>query len=247
MFRQNTIISRCWIITKLIVLVDNNRYKSGLRTAWGLSIYVNLGYKGILFDTGPDPSILEYNARMLGVDLRSVNIVVISHVHGDHIGGIDALVNGVPKDLYVPPGLRHSSIISLARKGFKVNVISSTFRLEDNVFITKPLYGPPWEQSLVVSTGKGSIVLVGCSHPGILEITRTIARELGVKPYMVIGGFHLIGSSLNDIELLVRELLRLGVEVIVPLHCSGDEVRFVLEHMYPSNTIIGGVGLVLEL
>ncbi len=184
---------------------------------------------------------------MLGVDLHDIDTIVISHVHGDHIGGIEALANSGGKDIYVPPGLSPSSILKLARKRFRVHLVSSTTKLEDNVYITKPLYGPPWEQSLVVSTSRGAVILVGCSHPGVLEITKAVVEELGVKPYMVIGGFHLYGLSLSDIKLLVENMLRLGVEVIVPLHCSGDEIRFVLEHMYSSNAIIGGVGLVVEV
>jgi len=45
----------------------------------------------ILFDTGPSPNVLRYNAERLGINLSRIDIVVLSHEHGDHIGGLQAL------------------------------------------------------------------------------------------------------------------------------------------------------------
>ncbi|HDI02156.1 MAG TPA: hypothetical protein ENF93_00770, partial [Ignisphaera sp.] len=64
---------------KIVVVVDNNRFREDLETAWGVSIYVETPKTRFLFDTGPNPDVLEYNARKLGIDLSSLDFVVISH------------------------------------------------------------------------------------------------------------------------------------------------------------------------
>ena len=69
-----------------VVLVDNNPYKEGLETAWGLAVYLETDQTKLLFDTGPDPGVLERNAEKLGIDLSKIDFIVISHPHGDHTG-----------------------------------------------------------------------------------------------------------------------------------------------------------------
>jgi 7,8-dihydropterin-6-yl-methyl-4-(beta-D-ribofuranosyl)aminobenzene 5'-phosphate synthase len=71
---------------RLVVLVDNNPCREGLKTAWGLAVYIEADEARLLFDTGPDPDVLERNAEKLSINLSKVDFVVISHVHSDHTG-----------------------------------------------------------------------------------------------------------------------------------------------------------------
>jgi len=78
---------------KMTVLLENNidresPRKDDLRSAHGLSLYFEWKGKKILFDTGPDSSFSR-NAALLGVDISQVNMVVISHGHCDHSGGLE--------------------------------------------------------------------------------------------------------------------------------------------------------------
>ena len=236
-----------WV--ELVVLVDNNPFKPGLRTAWGLSIYIKTPYDNILFDTGPSPDVLEYNAYMLNVDLTKTRIVVLSHRHGDHTGGLNALDEYAYRiKVYVPLGFSPFYLESLRARGYQVEVVNDTVEVSKGVYILKPLYGPPWEQALVIIVkGKGLVILTGCSHPGVDNIVREAVQEFNIKPYMVIGGFHLAGASLSRIKSIVEALVKLDVEKIYPLHCSGDEIREYLEHMYPELYGEGGVGLNLTI
>jgi 7,8-dihydropterin-6-yl-methyl-4-(beta-D-ribofuranosyl)aminobenzene 5'-phosphate synthase len=70
---------------------------------WGYAALVEIGGKRILFDTGDDPAILAKNARAKGVDLARLDFAVLSHRHGDHIGGLSFLrsVNPTVK-IYAP-------------------------------------------------------------------------------------------------------------------------------------------------
>jgi 7,8-dihydropterin-6-yl-methyl-4-(beta-D-ribofuranosyl)aminobenzene 5'-phosphate synthase len=66
------------------------------------------------------------------------------------------------------------------------------------------------------------VVLVGCSHPGVVNLVRQAARDVGAKPYMVVGGFHMAGLPAEEAREVVEQLLGMGVEKIYPVHCSGD-------------------------
>lgn len=63
---------------------------------WGFSVLINYNGKTILFDAGGSAEILKHNAKVLGVDLKNVDIAVLSHNHNDHISGLDYLLRVNP-------------------------------------------------------------------------------------------------------------------------------------------------------
>lgn len=72
---------------KLVVLSDNRTQDAGLETEHGLSIYLETDTYRYLLDTGCSNKLIR-NAERLGVDLRTVDVVFISHAHVDHTGGL---------------------------------------------------------------------------------------------------------------------------------------------------------------
>ncbi|KYH38709.1 MAG: hypothetical protein AYL28_002660 [Candidatus Bathyarchaeota archaeon B23] len=77
---------------ELIILYDNNPYDPRLEISWGFSCLLNLNQTTILFDTGGDGRLLLNNMKRLGIDPREVDIIVLSHIHGDHVGGLNAVL-----------------------------------------------------------------------------------------------------------------------------------------------------------
>lgn len=74
---------------RVTTLIENSPSHTDPRLAaeWGLSLHVSFGGRSILFDTGATPAFAR-NAEHLGVDLASVEAVVLSHHHFDHGGGL---------------------------------------------------------------------------------------------------------------------------------------------------------------
>lgn len=67
---------------------DETQPGSGLRAEHGLSFFIQVDEKRLLFDTGPSGKVLSYNTTKLGLDLRGVSNIVLSHSHPDHTGGL---------------------------------------------------------------------------------------------------------------------------------------------------------------
>jgi len=77
--------------------------KDSMTKDWGYAALVEISGKRILFDTGGDPEILAKNAKAKGVDLTKLDFVVLSHRHGDHIGGFPFIRSVNPRvKVYAP-------------------------------------------------------------------------------------------------------------------------------------------------
>ncbi len=78
------------------------------------------------------------------------------------------------------------------------------------------------EQALgVIVEGKGLVVMAGCSHPGIVNITRHMANITQERVLCVVGGFHLSILSEDDVEKTINGLAEFEPELVVPCHCTG--------------------------
>ncbi|HKZ07693.1 MAG TPA: MBL fold metallo-hydrolase [Methylomirabilota bacterium] len=100
------------------------------------------------------------------------------------------------------------------------------------------------EQTLIAHVrGKGLVVVTSCSHRGIVGICRHAARVSGVpKIHAVMGGFHLSGLGDERITLVVDEFRRLGLDWIVPQHCTGMEAFMAIGQRLPAEMVISSVG-----
>ena len=103
---------------------------------------------------------------------------------------------------------------------------------------------PGWikEQSLILDTDKGLIVVTGCAHPRIVKIIFTAKELLDKKIHMVFGGFHLAGFLEAEIEEITARFRALGVEKVGPCHCSGDNCRIIFAKEYQDDFIKTGAG-----
>ena len=80
------------------------------------------------------------------------------------------------------------------------------------------------EVCLLLKEGYGLVLVVGCSHRGILNIVFAVQEQTGLPVRRIIGGIHLDGASRERIERTLQELNRLGIRELDLCHCSGNVV-----------------------
>jgi 7,8-dihydropterin-6-yl-methyl-4-(beta-D-ribofuranosyl)aminobenzene 5'-phosphate synthase len=101
------------------------------------------------------------------------------------------------------------------------------------------------EQSLVLETSKGLVVITGCAHPGIVNIVRRAKELYDHEIYLAMGGFHLGGKSRGELRNIIAELRQLEVRKVAPRHCTGEQATNMFAGEWGDNFIINGVGKVI--
>jgi len=83
---------------RITVLYDAFGRDASMKKDWGFSALIEVQGKRILFDTGNNSTVLAQNVKAKGVDLTRLDFVVMSHRHGDHMGGLSYVlsVNSFP-------------------------------------------------------------------------------------------------------------------------------------------------------
>jgi 7,8-dihydropterin-6-yl-methyl-4-(beta-D-ribofuranosyl)aminobenzene 5'-phosphate synthase len=232
----------------IIVVYDNNPYKAGLTTSWGFACVIKGAEKTILFDTGGSSAVLLGNMQQLGIDPKEIDIVVLSHIHGDHVGGLEGfLKENTSATIYLPASFPLELKEFLSRARVKMVEVNDPVMICSGVYSTGELGTWIKEQVLMISTKTGIIVITGCAHPGIVNILKVAKDLLEDRIQLAMGGFHLEAESKSKLEEIISDFKRLGVERVGPCHCSGDTVRRMFKQAYGNGYLDVGVGRLIEL
>jgi len=233
---------------RIRVVFDNVRYAKQLESAWGFSCIIEGMPQVILFDTGLDGNILLANMKKMGIDPRTVDAVFLSHLHGDHTGGLGIFLQQHPGvTVYLPASFPASFQKSITALGSKVRALDKPTKLFDKVYTSGELGTWIKEQSLVIDTPKGLVIVTGCAHPGVVPIVSATKNWLQKEVYLLMGGFHLDGQPLRELQRVGEELKKLGVKKVAPSHCTGEPARKLFRELWGRNFIESGVGAVIEL
>jgi 7,8-dihydropterin-6-yl-methyl-4-(beta-D-ribofuranosyl)aminobenzene 5'-phosphate synthase len=102
------------------------------------------------------------------------------------------------------------------------------------------------DQALIVGTGSGVVVLLGCAHAGLVN-TLDHVRELtnGAPIRAVVGGMHLRNATPERLEWTVRELQRFNIARLYPMHCTGFAAAATLWKALPGRVQVAGAGTTL--
>ena len=229
---------------KITIIYDNEIAKNikGLKAGWGFSCIIQTNEKNILFDTGWDGDILVSNMQILGIDLQEIDSVILSHNHWDHCGGLARLLNlNTNLETYIPQSFSKQQKEEIKKRS-NTYEISESREICPEVYTTGEIEGSLIkdktkvlikEQSLLISSIKGLIVITGCAHSGIDKILNS-ASNLG-EIYALIGGFH----DFDEYDLLK------DISVIVPVHCTKNKKKII--SLFSKNCSAGGVGFQINL
>lgn len=231
----------------ITTVYDNYQYNSGLQTAWGFSAFVEYKDSVTLFDTGGDSPTLLRNMQVLTFDPASIDRIVISHIHNDHIGGLDGLLN---LEIHPTVYLLSSFPDSVKQRFSQItNVVEVTERqaFTDDLFTTGQMNTGIPEQALVIKTAKGLVVITGCAHPGVAQMVQKAKELCGDPVHLVMGGFHLRDKSTAEIETIIAAFRQMGVEKVAPSHCTGDRAIAMFEKEYGQDFVQAGVGCVIVI
>jgi 7,8-dihydropterin-6-yl-methyl-4-(beta-D-ribofuranosyl)aminobenzene 5'-phosphate synthase len=232
----------------LTILYDNNAYDGKLNTAWGFSCLVEGLEQTILFDTGGDGDLLLRNMRGLALDPDAVDIVVISHVHADHVGGLTAfLEEKLAVTVYLPQSFPEDIKGATRQAGAELVQVCGPTEVCAHAFSTGELGKGMVEQALLIETAQGLVVITGCAHPGIVHIVRQAQKQTGEQVHLVVGGMHLANATRAVIADIVKEVQQQGVRKVSPCHCSGEVARKLFEEIYGDDFFPCGVGMRLEV
>ena len=206
-------------MTELIVLYDN-RAEGECRPGFGYSVLIRTEAHDVLFDCGADAMVLEHNARCLGIDLKAVQGLVLSHDHCDHTGALSAVLHrGL--ELFVPrAAVRHYATVR--KDGITLHGVRRPERIAPGIHSVGQMGRQIPEQALILDGKRGPVLLTGCAHAGIGRWATRASERAGAPLALVIGGFHLYKSSADEIDREIRTLKHLRVKQVCPGHCTGD-------------------------
>lgn len=233
---------------RVIMIYNNIGHVDKLESKWGLSMWIENNEAAILFDTGGDPSILMSNLQNSEINLEKLSTIVISHKHWDHVNGLPEILQKTNKTLsvYVPKvDLETIRIKESKAKWIGVN---------DPVFINEHLwstgqmrgmtpYGEIFEQSILITKDRFMYLITGCSHPGIVEIVERVKKYHPSKTLeFIIGGFHLLWHSAQDVKDISMKLKNLHVKNIAPSHCTGEQAMDIFKYEWEKHYIDFNIG-----
>ena len=263
-------------ITKITILGDNEiKPGSGLLAEHGFSALIEGSGRRILFDTGQGAA-LEHNASVLGIDLGSLDCIILSHGHYDHTGGLLYAIQCTPMvEVVAHPRALASHLVqrendpepreigipfptdSLAAHGARFVPVKNFQQVRPGVWFTgevprkHPTDSDPGlyvrkgtelvpdrmedDASVVIETGSGPVLLLGCAHAGVTNILDHVQDRMGLDTlHAVIGGTHLNASGREETTAFINAIDAFRVMRIAPAHCTGSgPAREIEAHFGP--------------
>lgn len=231
------------------MVYDNSSARSDLPEDWGFSALVTFGGHRVLFDAGADGDTLLRNLGKIGVPIDSITHAVISHQHLDHREGVHrlAMKNRAMAVYYLDAFPADAFELAMAM-GISPKRVTGPETIVSGVFTTGAIKASPPEQSLVIETSRGLVVLTGCAHPGVVEIVKLARQQADQqKVRLLVGGFHMLRQKEERIREQIVQLRELGVEQIAPAHCTGERAKRLFRREWGPDYLVTGAGRTIAL
>lgn len=104
------------------------------------------------------------------------------------------------------------------------------------------------DQSLILNTEKGLILILGCAHSGMINIINRVIHKTGEEKFFaILGGTHLDFLTPEQLEESIKALKKINIEKIGACHCTGMRAAFRLHQEFGERFFYGHVGSTLEI
>jgi 7,8-dihydropterin-6-yl-methyl-4-(beta-D-ribofuranosyl)aminobenzene 5'-phosphate synthase len=106
----------------------------------------------------------------------------------------------------------------------------------------------PDDQSLILDTEKGIVLIFGCAHSGMINIMHHVVHQMKKDHFhAVLGGTHLDFLTPEQLEESIRSLKEMKVDRIGVSHCTGLRAAFRLQQEFGERFFYGSVASILEV
>ena len=104
------------------------------------------------------------------------------------------------------------------------------------------------DQALIINTKLGLVVVLGCSHRGMINTLHHARQLTGVDQiHTIVGGAHLLSVSEERVQLTINVLKKLGVQKIGLCHCTGMPAMALMAREFGDKFFFNGAGISIEL
>ena len=244
---------------KITVLNDNTAGR-WCRAEHGLSYMIEADFT-VLFDTSSS-DLIAYNAKILNIDLQQIGTIVLSHGHDDHTGGLslfegqqlvchpDTFLKRTRKSNGTNLGIKWSEDeirskfdlvlsrdpIQLSEQIYFLGEIPRLTEFESKQTAFRKADGTDDfvldDSGLAIVTSKGLVVISGCAHSGICNMTAHAMKVTGIeKVYLVIGGFHLQSDDATT-QKTIDWMKSMQVEQVIPSHCTSFSAQAAISKSF---------------
>ena len=223
---------------ELTVLIENApAYDTYLEGCFGLSLWLDMMQRStrrrVLFDVGPRTDTLERNARSLGIDLSTVDAIVLSHCHFDHTAALAGLLKSLERPVPVfghPDLFRPNFVLTPEFMDYAMNGQNSKANLE-NVGARFVLSRDPIEP------------YPGLVLTGEVEHTTPFEEEGGVSCFTTDANGRLVPDRLQDDVSAVLTIRDVGALILSG--CGHAGIVNIVRHsktLAPGGMIAGIIG-----
>lgn len=245
---KNGVITMSAPLFTVTILYDNRTTRDDLLPSHGFSCLIeNHEGRRVLFDTGESGPLLIENMKNLKINPSTIEKVILSHEHYDHVGGVKTIASfRNDLEVFILP-----SFTTAFRENFLDNevVLREVVREKEilpGLFSTGEIKGIIPEQGLVTQGSEKALFIGGCCHPGLEKMVAAAIDVANQTIGAALGGFHLCHSEDDDIQSIFKNLKKMGVKKIAPCHCTGFAGIDLAHEIYGTDCIDTGVGTIIE-
>ncbi len=261
-----------------ITFVYGNRKKANeacLR-GWGFTILIEFDGKRVLFNTGGNAKVLDNNLKVLKVDPKTLDAIVISHEHWEYYTALGVILKANPLiPVYLTKNTYSYNFSDFKNNNFKIvnnDVVSITPKFLLMKIRSGRFQGGPFgidEIHIILKTSEGLVIAEGCGHPQVLNVVKKSKAYTGEERVaMLMGGtwlhhrgtlydiadsgerfraMQMFNWSDDDYTKLAIDLKNEGVKWIIPTHCTGEPAETIFKNTFKEHYINELLGMSVKV